>query len=244
MESELNRGGFVFYKSYIDAARNLPPDAFKSFIVSICDYALYQIEPEPNSENDFIFALFTLAKPNIDGNLKQFLNGKKGGRPKAIKPNETQIEPNETQIKPNETQIEPNETLRIKNNNNNNMCINTHCRASPTSYEENPSPKSKKDIETEALITEVIQHLNEVAGTSYRATTPKTQSLVRARLKEGFVKADFFRVIDTMHKRWHGTEMARFVRPETLFGTKFESYLNENTVTDNIDHSLDWLYPN
>lgn len=72
----------------------------------------------------------------------------------------------------------------------------------------------------------VVTHLNEKANTKYRHTTPKTQSVIKARLNEGFTLDDFKAVIDKKCAEWMGTEFEQYLRPETLFGTKFESYLN------------------
>lgn len=74
--------------------------------------------------------------------------------------------------------------------------------------------------------TEIIDYLNRKAGTAYKATTKKTQSCINARLAEGFTVDDFKIVIDKKVIEWTGTEWEKFLRPETLFGTKFESYLN------------------
>ena len=38
---------------------------------------------------------------------------------------------------------------------------------------------------------------------------------------------DFKTVIDKKADDWIGTDMEKYLRPETLFGTKFESYLNQ-----------------
>ena len=72
----------------------------------------------------------------------------------------------------------------------------------------------------------MIAHLNEKAGTKYRASTAKTRTLIHARIAEGFTLEDFKTVIDKKCAEWIGTEWEKFLRPETLFGTKFESYLN------------------
>ena len=72
-----------------------------------------------------------------------------------------------------------------------------------------------------------IHLLNELTGSNYRATTKKTQSLVSARVKEGFSQDDFETVIRHKCKQWLNDEkMQEYLRPDTLFGTKFESYLN------------------
>ncbi len=78
---------------------------------------------------------------------------------------------------------------------------------------------------------EVIEYLNNRSGKNYRYTTKATQRHIRARFEEGFSLEDFKRVIDWKTSEWLGNEkMERYLRPETLFGTKFESYLNESPV--------------
>lgn len=87
------------------------------------------------------------------------------------------------------------------------------------------SPKS--DIEC------IVSYLNEKASKNYRATSKKTADLIRARLKEGFSVSDFRKVIDNKVADWKPRpEMERYLRPETLFGAKFEGYLNENRNTE------------
>lgn len=76
----------------------------------------------------------------------------------------------------------------------------------------------------------IIDYLNQRAGTKYRHTSAKTQTAIRARLTEGFTEDDFRTVIDKKCDGWIGTEWEKFLRPETLFGTKFESYLNEKVT--------------
>lgn len=75
-------------------------------------------------------------------------------------------------------------------------------------------------------IVEIVEYLNARLGTKYRAQTAATQRLIGARLNEDYTVDDFKAVIDKQYKRWHGTSMETYLRPETLFGTKFEGYLN------------------
>lgn len=75
---------------------------------------------------------------------------------------------------------------------------------------------------------QVIDYLNKRTGKQYKHTTKKTQSLIRARVKEGFNLDDFKKVIDNMSNQWlEDKKMNQYLRPETLFGTKFEGYLNQ-----------------
>lgn len=89
-----------------------------------------------------------------------------------------------------------------------------------------------KEREGEPIYSAVIDYLNEKAGTKYRASTAKTKSLIHARIAEGFTIEDFKTVIDKKCAEWIGTEWEKFLRPETLFGTKFESYLNSKNRKD------------
>jgi len=77
---------------------------------------------------------------------------------------------------------------------------------------------------------EIILYLNNKAGTSYRANSKTTQQHINARLSEGYTVEDFKTVIDKKCADWLGTEWEQYLRPTTLFGTKFENYLNQKTV--------------
>ena len=74
----------------------------------------------------------------------------------------------------------------------------------------------------------IVDYLNKKTDSHYKATTPKTKQLVQARLKEGFSVDDFKTVIDKKTATWlNDNKMNKYLRPLTLFGTKFEDYLNE-----------------
>lgn len=84
---------------------------------------------------------------------------------------------------------------------------------------------------------EIVAYLNERTKSKYRHTTKKTQALIRARLREGFSLDDFKRVIDVKARKWINTQMQDYLRPQTLFGTKFEAYLNEATKLEEKENS-------
>ncbi len=88
---------------------------------------------------------------------------------------------------------------------------------------------SSDDVPTEpSIYKKVIDYLNLKAKTSYRHQTKATQQKIKARLAEGFSEQDFYTVVDKKTQEWlDDAEMQKFLRPETLFGTKFESYLNQ-----------------
>ena len=77
------------------------------------------------------------------------------------------------------------------------------------------------------LIEEIIDYLNTRAGTKYKYDAKNTVKYISARLKEGYTVEDFKKVIDSKSKEWLNTDFEKYLRPATLFGTKFENYLNE-----------------
>lgn len=76
---------------------------------------------------------------------------------------------------------------------------------------------------------EVIDYLNQQAGTNFRTSGQASQRIIKARLKDGFTVDDCKKVIDIKVKQWgHDRQMAQYLRPSTLFRpSKFEGYLNE-----------------
>lgn len=90
-----------------------------------------------------------------------------------------------------------------------------------------------KDRDRDRDTENIISFLNSTTGSKYKASTDKTRRLIAARLAEGFALEDFKTVISKKAKEWQGTDMAQYLRPETLFGTKFEGYLNQPEVKNN-----------
>lgn len=84
---------------------------------------------------------------------------------------------------------------------------------------------------------EIIDYLNQKTNSNYRYTTGKTKELIKARYNEGFGLEDFKKVIDIKTAEWlNDNKMKQYLRPTTLFGTKFESYLNQKQQND-----MQWL---
>lgn len=82
-----------------------------------------------------------------------------------------------------------------------------------------------KDIDKEIYI-HIVDYLNKKINSKYKPTSQATKRHITARLNDGFTFDDFKTVIDKKYDEWYGTDMQQYLRPETLFGTKFESYLN------------------
>ena len=85
----------------------------------------------------------------------------------------------------------------------------------------------KKDIYT-SDIAEVLDYLNSRTGKKFTGKSKAHRQHIVARLKEGFTVEDFKKVIDNKVAAWgHSEKMAPYLRPETLFSSKFETYLND-----------------
>lgn len=88
-----------------------------------------------------------------------------------------------------------------------------------------PEPKQKSQ---KIPYEKIIDYLNRKTNSHYRPTSKATRRLIKARYNEGFTDIDFKSVIDKKCAEWlQDGNMVQYLRPETLFGTKFEAYLNQ-----------------
>jgi len=86
-----------------------------------------------------------------------------------------------------------------------------------------------KEIKQQAQ--KIIDYLNDKIGSAY-TLQGSNLDLIKGRLEEGYVYADFITVIDKKYQDWKGSDYERFLRPLTLFAkSKFENYLNANYDT-------------
>jgi uncharacterized phage protein (TIGR02220 family) len=103
-------------------------------------------------------------------------------------------------------------------------------------------PDNANEKENNAVYMNVIDYLNKRCNTKYRYNTQATKRHIHARIEDGYKESDFYEVIDKKAGEWLGTDMEKYLRPETLFGTKFENYLNQN-IAPNKNFSkgaIDW----
>ena len=134
--------------------------------------------------------------------------------------------------------LHPNNTSNNNTSNNNNILSGKEPDPTPEPEEKenseftqktSDSKKSKTTSKTDDIpYDRVIKYLNAKAGTNYRATNKATQRLIKARFNEGMTTKDFKKVIDNKCNDWlKDPKMCEYLRPATLFGSKFESYLNQ-----------------
>lgn len=106
-------------------------------------------------------------------------------------------------------------------------------------YEDNNTDNNNTDYTI--CIVEIIDYLNLKAKKSYKYTTNKTKECIRARLREGFTVEECKKVIDIKVGEWLENEkMNQYLRPQTLFGTKFEAYLNQKIPNNGMSYNDDY----
>lgn len=86
------------------------------------------------------------------------------------------------------------------------------------------------NVNVNNIIKEIIEYLNIKTNKHFRYNTENTKKHIQARLNEGYTLEDFKKVIDTKTLEWLNDEkMDQYLCPDTLFGSKFEKYLNQTT---------------
>lgn len=97
-----------------------------------------------------------------------------------------------------------------------------------SSSEPNSDTEPEKQKSQKIPYEKIIDYLNRKTNSHYRPTSKATRRLIKARYNEGFTDTDFKTVIDKKCAEWlQDGNMVQYLRPETLFGTKFEAYLNQ-----------------
>ena len=96
----------------------------------------------------------------------------------------------------------------------------------PKRQTNNNNVNNNKNNNNKEIYIVVLDYLNSKTGARYQPTTKATQQHINARLAEGFTVEDFKQVVDNMCAEWINTEWEQYLRPSTLFGSKFENYLN------------------
>lgn len=130
------------------------------------------------------------------------------------------------------------ETLGIPNNSGDSI-KNRDLEGDEHSFKETNKETNKETIKKRegvslSLSKNIIDYLNIKTNKNYKYTTPLTIRLINARIKEKYSLEDFKKVIDIKTTEWKGKftkdgkSMEDWLRPPTLFGNKFESYLNQS----------------
>lgn len=226
---------FTFYNEYAELIDNLPTkDEKKELLLAIFDYVFNDVEPELSGMSKAIFK-----------NLKRPIDISKSQSKRRI--NKTKEETGEKPEK--EPEEEPQKNTSMMSMSNINKKDNRDKDRGMGEEKEKEEEKEKgiddvsklkelpnKDTNDTSKLgemsKEIINYLNKKAGTRYRESSKTTRSHINARISEGYTIDDFKTVIDKKCESWlNDKKMSKYLRPETLFGTKFEGYLNEPIVS-------------
>ena len=156
-----------------------------------------------------------------------------------VSTNVSRVSTDDSEVSTNVSRVSTNDYGRyqqkVKDNNTsiNNTFNNTSEIYSPAKAEQDVIPYK-----------EICDYLNKLTNSNYRHSTKKTKDLIKARFNEGFTLEDFKTVIEKKTIDWiNDKEFKKYLRPETLFGTKFESYLNQpmkEMTTKDLAKNIDW----
>lgn len=203
----------IIYRSHVEAIRQLPEDQRLEAYEAIITYCMDDEMPGGG------IGAFTvgMAKPMLDKWKAKREAGAKGGsvekqtesKPKA---NDKQTEANDKQTEAPVKQTEPKEKEKVKVKEKKNKDMSGKPESPPLMV----------------AVRQIVDHLNEKAGTKYMASSRATVELIKARLNERWTVEDHIKVIDNMTAAWKGDpKMEEYLRPSTLFArAHFEEYLN------------------
>lgn len=238
---------FTWFDKFTDVLKALPPDRVGEMAMAI---TLYGTEgEEPGFSDPMLAAVFAAVRDDIDCSKKARTKNK-GGRPRKGTPvpevcetgkppfrevsedGNPRFEVSETQ----ETPVSVSENLpkpplcevsETENPSYKNKAIQSNTKQNK---EDNPlNPPSETDGEEFArFAADCIAAFNAETGKDYRSSGGKDWLDLRRIYDNGRTVADVRRVVRSKAAEWgRDQKMAKFVRPSTLFGAKFEEYLAE-----------------
>lgn len=221
------RDSFTFFRSFYEAIEHLNVNEKLEVLEAIIRYALF--DEEKDNQNPIARAVLTMAKPNIDASNKKRDIGKTGGsRTKsAYKQNEKCFKAESEVLLSNKERDKDKEMdkeveMEVDKDRDIDKDIYNVGHSADDSY-------LHKDLDAaNPPYKEIVDYLNQAAGTAFKSTSRDTQKHIKARLAEGYTVDDFETVIDKKVAEWGpDPEWCKYIRPSTLFGTKFEAYLNQ-----------------
>ena len=242
---------FTWFEKFGEVMETLPAENQAEFALAIVRYG--SLGEEPEFDSPLMAALFTAIREDVDNSLTKRASASKGGRPP--KAGKRQAETNgggnaetgsakpKTKPKPKpETGFDVSETKdetvsetgfeKPKTQSNTVQANTVQANTDQTKPNQDDAPFPEDDPEANAFAefaAGCIDAFNDETGSDYRWGGGGRLALDLRRMFDAGRTVDDARAV-VRHKRdeWRGSKrMAQHIRPETLFGEKFESYLNE-----------------
>ena len=107
------RDSVLFYRSFYDALKNIPPDERLKVYDAIMEYGMYGRDPDLDG---VALAIFLLAKPQIDANNKRYENGCKAKKKRTVSETEANSKQDSSECEAKEKEKEK-EKVKVKDNN-------------------------------------------------------------------------------------------------------------------------------
>ena len=219
-EKPISRVSFLLYKDFFNSVEHFTDEQLGKLFRVIHEYQRHEswtTEEEKEIPQDIKVAFYFYKNQFILDDkkwenrvLRNRENAKLGGRPKKPTGSEKTQWDNSLPEKP-ETETETETELETETGND---------------------QLDIKRIQQNEIVEKVITDLNEKLGSNYSFKTKGNKEKVIARLNEGRSLDDFLFVNKTKIAEWKDDpKMARYLRPETLYGSKFEGYLNTTVVS-------------
>lgn len=201
------------YDSYIEAGQKLNKKDRQAFYCALIEYLEYGAEPSLTGAAD---AVFTAIKPSLRISRVRSESGSKGGSATQENAKQTDKQTPSKLSSKTEANGEANAEANGQGNSKGNSNVEKDV-PNGTSQKSDPIPYD-----------EIVGYLNERTGSAFKPDSKETRRHIKARWNDGYRLSDFKRVIDIKVSKWGpDPKMVDFLRPQTLFSTKFESYLNE-----------------
>lgn len=244
---------FTWFEKFGEVLEALPDENQAEFVLAIVRYGSLGEEPEFGSP--LMAALFMAIREDVDNSLTKRASASKGGRPakqqvktskaetaetgsakpetKAKPKTETGFEVSETNAKPvSQGGFEQPETSAYINQSNTVQANTSQTRENQTKPSQEDAFFPEDDPEANAFAefaAGCIDAFNAETGSDYRWGGGGRLALdLRRMFDAGRTVDDARDVVRRKRDEWRGSKrMAPLIRPETLFGEKFESYLNE-----------------
>lgn len=107
------RDSVLFYRSFYDALKNIPPDERLKVYDAIMEYGMYDRDPDLDG---VALAIFLLAKPQIDANNKRYENGCKAKKKRTVSETEANSKQDSSECEAKEKE-KVKEKVKVKDNN-------------------------------------------------------------------------------------------------------------------------------
>lgn len=228
------KDNFLLKKSQQEVFNELSNEEAGKLIKGIFQYA----NTGDSGLDGYLKIIFIPIKTEIDKNEERYEevckknreNGKLGGRPRK---DEKEEENREVIEETEENRVVFEET----DENPKNPINHNHTHISPSSITDHNQLSNNNNLDD---IKKIVDYLNLKTKSKFKYSSKTTQTKIKARLNEGYTLDDFIVVIDKKTDEWlEDSEFSKYLCPETLFGTKFEKYLNQKVIKKNQSQKKD-----